>query len=82
MAEATHGLAQDGHGHHSNTVRLLGREITVEGGIYTVVFAGLAILTAIEVLSAEFLKGAIHDIRRTPPPLCKRSKRYCCCRLQ
>lgn len=62
MAEATHGLAQDGHGHHSNTVRLLGREITVEGGIYTVVFAGLAILTAIEVLSAEFLKGAMHDI--------------------
>ncbi len=57
MAEAT------GHeGHHSNTVRLLGREITVEGGVYTVVFVGLAILTVIEVLSAEYLKGAIHDI--------------------
>ena len=57
MAEATH---HEG-GHHSNTVRLLGREITVEGGIYTVVFAGLAVLTMIEVASAEFLKGAIHD---------------------
>ena len=57
MAEATH---HEG-GHHSNTVRLLGREITVEGGIYTVVFGGLAILTVIEVMSAEFLKGAIHD---------------------
>lgn len=57
MAEATR---HDG-GHHSNTVRLLGREITVEGGIYTVVFGALAVLTVIEVLSAEFLKGAIHD---------------------
>ena len=57
MAEATH---HEG-GHHSNTVRLLGREITVEGGIYTVVFGGLAILTVIEVMSAEFLKGVIHD---------------------
>ena len=57
MAEATH---HEG-GHHSNTVQLLGREITVEGGIYTVVFGVLAILTVIEVVSAEFLKGAIHD---------------------
>lgn len=57
MAEATHH-----EGHHSNTVSLLGREITVEGGVYTVVFVGLAILTVIEVLSAEYLKGAIHDI--------------------
>lgn len=56
MAEATHH-----EGHHSNTVRLLGREITIEGGVYTVVFVGLAILTVIEVLSAEYLKGAIHD---------------------
>ena len=56
MADATHH-----EGHHSNTVRLLGREITVEGGIYTVVFGALAILTVIEVVSAEYLKGAIHD---------------------
>ncbi len=57
MAEATHHEE-----HHSNTVRLLGREITVEGGIYTVVFGILAILTVIEVLSAEGLKDAIHDL--------------------
>ncbi len=50
------------NGHHSNTVRLRGREITVEGGIYTVVFIGLAVLTVIEVLSAEGLKAAIHDL--------------------
>ncbi len=58
MAEA---MRHEGE-HHSNTVRLLGREITVEGGIYTVVFGGLAVLTVIEVLSAELLKSAIHDI--------------------
>ena len=57
MAQATHQDAD----HHSNTVTLLGREITVEGGIYTVVFVALAILTVIEVVSAEVLKGAIHD---------------------
>ena len=61
MAEARHELAGGDHGHHSNTVTLLGRDITVEGGVYTVVFGALAILTVIEVLSAEFLKGAIHD---------------------
>ncbi len=58
MAEA---MRHEGE-HHSNTVRLLGREITVEGGVYTVVFGGLAVLTVIEVLSAELLKSAIHDI--------------------
>ena len=58
MAQATHHDAD----HHSNTVSLLGREITVEGGVYTVVFVGLAILTVIEVLSAEGLKGMIHDM--------------------
>ena len=57
MAEA---MAHEGES-HSNTVQLLGREITVEGGVYTVVFGALAVLTVIEVLSAEFLKGAIHD---------------------
>ena len=57
MAEAMRHESE----HHSNTVHLLGREITVEGGVYTVVFGGLAVLTVIEVLSAEFLKGAIHD---------------------
>lgn len=57
MAEA---MRHEGD-HHSNTVHLLGREITVEGGVYTVVFGGLALLTVIEVVSAEFLKGAIHN---------------------
>lgn len=57
MAQATH----HDDGHHSNTVALLGRQITVEGGIYTVVFVALAILTVIEVVSAEGLKSAIHD---------------------
>ena len=66
MAEAAHTEIElhhhdDDHGHHSNTVIIRGREITVEGGIYTVVFGGLAILTIIEVFSAEWLKGAIHD---------------------
>ncbi len=61
MVEASQEMTQGNHGHHSNTVALLGRDITVEGGIYTVVFGGLAILTVIEVLSAEFLKSAIHD---------------------
>ena len=32
MAEASHEMTHDDHGHHSNTVALLGREITVEGG--------------------------------------------------
>ncbi len=58
MVEASQEMTA---GHHSNTVALLGRDITVEGGIYTVVFGGLAVLTIIEVLSAELLKSAIHD---------------------
>ncbi|MCY3976995.1 MAG: cytochrome C oxidase subunit IV family protein [Chloroflexi bacterium] len=57
MAEAIHHEGE----RHSNTVQLLGREITVEGGVYTVVFGALAVLTVIEVVSAEFLNGAIHD---------------------
>lgn len=39
--------------HLSDTVHLLGREITVQGGIYTVVFVALAVLTVIEVLLSE-----------------------------
>lgn len=41
------------HQYHSDTVVILGREITVAGGIYTVVFFALGILTIIEVLLAE-----------------------------
>lgn len=66
MAEVTHHdrvehateHAHDDHA-HSDTVVILGREITVEGGIYTVIFGGLAILTILEVLIAEIFKGAI-----------------------
>jgi len=46
----------DDHDHHSDTVKipLLG-EVTVAGGIYTVIFGVLAVLTAIEVIIAESL---------------------------
>lgn len=47
------------HDHHSDTVVVLGREITVYGGIYTVVFGALALLTLLEVIIAETLAGAI-----------------------
>ncbi len=36
--------------HDSDTVVLLGRQFTIYGGIYTVVFIGLGILTVIEVM--------------------------------
>ncbi len=39
--------------HHSDTVNLGFTTVTVPGGIYTVVFVILGILTAIEVLLAE-----------------------------
>lgn len=73
MAEVTHNEivehtedhAHEDHGHHSNTVVIRGREITVEGGIYTVIFVGLAVLTLIEVLIAETFKGMIAG---TPDP--------------
>ena len=52
----------DDHAHaHSNTVVILGREITIEGGIYTVIFGALAVLTLIEVLIAEFFNSIITD---------------------
>ncbi|XWX03850.1 cytochrome C oxidase subunit IV family protein [Aggregatilineales bacterium SYSU G02658] len=50
----------EAHDHaHSDTVTLpvLGT-ITVPGGMYTVVFGMLAVLTALEVLIYELLKGA------------------------
>ena len=45
------------HDHHSDTVTvpLLGT-VTVYGGIYTVVFGALGVLTLLEVLLAELLK--------------------------
>jgi hypothetical protein len=50
--------ADHAHG-HSDTVVLLGRELTITGGVYTVVFGILAVLTIIEVVSAELLGGVI-----------------------
>jgi len=61
MAEVTHNemVEHEEHHAHSDTVVILGREITVQGGIYTVIFVGLGILTVLEVLIAELLGGAI-----------------------
>lgn len=50
--------AADDHA-HSDTVVILGREITVGGGIYTVIFGILGILTIVEVLSADVLNNMI-----------------------
>lgn len=54
--ETTEHTADD---HHSDTVILpvIGTEITVYGGIYTVVFGVLGVLTVLEVIIAEILKG-------------------------
>jgi caa(3)-type oxidase subunit IV len=65
LAERSETLPQpqqphaDAHDTHSDTVTvpILGT-ITVPGGMYTVVFGVLGILTALEVLIYELLKGA------------------------
>ena len=61
MTDVSHEIVEHAHNDHahSNTVEILGREITVEGGIYTVIFAVLAIVTILEVLSAELLNSMI-----------------------
>jgi caa(3)-type oxidase subunit IV len=43
--------------HHSDTVVIMGREITVPGGIYTVVFIALGVATLLEVALAELSRG-------------------------
>jgi cytochrome c oxidase subunit 4 len=43
--------------HHSDTTVIMGREITVPGGIYTVVFGALGVATLVEVLLAELPRG-------------------------
>jgi len=43
--------------HHSDTTIIMGREITVPGGIYTVVFIALGIATLIEIILAELPRG-------------------------
>lgn len=64
MSEHTH----DSHGHadHSDTVELpvIGA-ITVPGGIYTVVFGILGILTLLEVLIAETIGKMEGDVAET-----------------
>lgn len=56
----THGQTHDDAHAHSDTVMLpyINRSVTMPGGIYTVVFIGLGLLTVIEVVLAELLKGA------------------------
>jgi cytochrome c oxidase subunit 4 len=44
-------------GELSDTVALLGREITLPGGIYTVVFIALGVITLVEILLAEIPRG-------------------------
>lgn len=60
--EMTTGEHHEAH-HHSDTVRvpLLG-EVTVMGGIYTVVFGALAVLTLLEVTLAELFSSVIYNI--------------------
>ena len=41
----------------SDTTTVLGREITVQGGIYTVVFAFLAVATVVEILVGALPSG-------------------------
>lgn len=58
LSQFEHGLAYVGshthdHALHSDTVDLFGREITVTGGLYTVVFGVLAVVTIVEVIMAE-----------------------------
>ncbi len=43
--------------HLSDTVVIMGRSITVPGGIYTVVFGALAVATVIEIALAELPRG-------------------------
>ena len=47
----------DAADHHSDTVHIMGRSITVPGGIYTVVFGALGIATVLEVLLAGLPRG-------------------------
>jgi cytochrome c oxidase subunit 4 len=57
-------MAESNHNHPdahvpSDTVTVLGKTITVPGGIYTVVFGFLAIATLFEIIFAEMGLGAL-----------------------
>ena len=54
MAEITTEPTHDAHA-VSDTVRFLGRDFSLPGGIYTFIFIDLAIFTILEVLLAETL---------------------------
>lgn len=41
------------HALHSDTVNVMGNKVTVPGGLYTVVFIVLAVVTIVELLLAE-----------------------------
>lgn len=60
--ESMDGHSESAHTAHSDTVLILGRSITVPGGIYSVVFGALAALTVFEVLVAELTDGGIGTI--------------------
>jgi heme/copper-type cytochrome/quinol oxidase subunit 4 len=62
MAEVTHTeITEHAHDNHapSDTVVILGYKLTVTGGIYTVGFVALGVITLLEVFTAEVLKSAI-----------------------
>ncbi len=44
---------------HSDTTIIMGRAITVPGGIYTVVFGVLGVATLVEIILAEFPRGLL-----------------------
>ncbi len=44
---------------YHDTVTIMGREVTVPGGIYTVVFVALGVFTLIEVLLSELPRGLL-----------------------
>lgn len=59
MTDTNH---ENTHSHHSDTVQVpLFGTVTVYGGIYTVIFGVLGVLTAIEVIVAELFKNAEGD---------------------
>ena len=59
VAPAQAHAAHDAHDTLSDTVVLMGREVTVPGGIYTVVFIALGIATLLEVIIFELPRGPL-----------------------
>lgn len=59
--ETPHAIVGE-HSHSDTVVLPVIGSVTVPGGIYTVVFIGLGILTVLEVLIAELFKGDFSNI--------------------